>query len=142
MPPPVDVAIDGCTDATNIDLGDTYLESMGRIAQFDVTIRNVCPNRRVALAINLTEVDQNGLEYQRGTKTMTIPAHTYPSCRDVHVKCVKFILPEDLSVSGGGTASMCSTAALKRAPLPTISTATTAAAIRSSPCKPPAAAAQ
>lgn len=112
-PLPVDVAIDGCTDATNIDLGDTYLESMGRIAQFDVTIRNVCPNRRVALAINLTEVDQNGLEYQRGTKTMTIPAHTYPSCRDVHVKCVKFILPEDLSVSGGGTASMCSTRSFK-----------------------------
>ena len=52
-----------------------------------------------------TEVDGNGVEYQRGMKAMTIPAHNASSCRDVLVRCIKFVVPEDLSVSGG---AMCS----------------------------------
>lgn len=41
------------------------------------------------------------MEYQRGMKAITIPAHNFPTCRDILVKCIKFVLPEDLSVSGG-----------------------------------------
>ena len=37
---------------------------------------------RVALAAILTEVDQEGKELQRGMKAMTIPAHSFPLCRD------------------------------------------------------------
>ena len=59
----------------------------------------------MALAAILTEVDQDGMEHQRGMKTITIPAHSFPMCRDVLVKCIKFVVPEDLSVSGG---AMCS----------------------------------
>ena len=88
-------------------MGDTYLESLGRILQLDVTIKNVCPKKRVALAVILTEVDSNGVEHQRGMKAITIPAHDYPSCRDVVVKCIKFVVPEDLDVSGGSTTAMC-----------------------------------
>ena len=40
-------------------------------------------------------------------KTMTIPAHNYPSCRDVLVRCIKFVVPEDLDVSGGPVCAMC-----------------------------------
>lgn len=40
------------------------------------------------------------MEYKRGLKTMTIPAHTGDSCRDVTVRCIKFVLPEDLDVLG------------------------------------------
>ena len=29
---------------------------------------------------------------------MTIPAHTGDSCRDVTVRCIKFVLPEDLDI--------------------------------------------
>lgn len=36
------------------------LESLGRILQLDVTVKNVCPNKRVALAVILTEVDEHG----------------------------------------------------------------------------------
>lgn len=81
-------------------MGDTYLESLGRIIQLDVTVRNVCPGKRVALAVILTEVDENGLEYQRGMKAMTIPAHNSATCRDVLVRCIKFVVPEDLDVTG------------------------------------------
>ena len=71
-----------------VDLGDVYLESQGRIIQMDVTIKNVCPGKRVALAAILTEVDQDGIEHQRGMKSITIPAHSFPVCRDVLVKCI------------------------------------------------------
>ncbi len=95
-PIPVDFTIEGCEDSVVVDLGDTYLQSLGRIVQLDVTIKNVCPNKRVALAAILTEVDLNGMEHQRGMKTVTIPAHEAPTCRDVLVKCIKFVLPDDL----------------------------------------------
>lgn len=106
-PVPVDLTIDGCQDSVVIDVGDTYLESLGRILQLDVTIKNVCPGKRVALAVILTEIGPNGDEYQRGMKAITIPAHDSPNCRDVLVKCIKFVLPEDLDVSGGMPEAIC-----------------------------------
>ncbi len=99
-PVAVDLTVDGCTDTIEFDAGDLVMDSIGRIVQIDVTLRNVCPNRRVALAVMLNELDTLGVEYKRGMKTMTIPAHTMESCRDVTVRCIKFVLPEDLDVSG------------------------------------------
>ena len=58
--------------------------------------------RAVQAAVSYTH-----LEYQRGMKAMTLPAHDEPTCRDVLVKCIKFVLPEDLDVSGGDTQKMC-----------------------------------
>ena len=58
-------------------------------------------------------VDANGMEHQRGMKAMTIPAHQYPGCRDVLVKCIKFVLPEDLDVSGGSPNALCNARNLK-----------------------------
>lgn len=103
-PVPVDFTVDGCEDYMVVDLGDTYLESSGRIVELNLTLKNVCPGRRVALGVILTETDCRGSEYPRGIKTLTIPAHSYPSCRDVLVKCIRFVLPDDLSVacSSGG----------------------------------------
>lgn len=103
-PIPVDFSVDGCTDSVVVDMGEVYLDSLGRIIQMDVTIKNVCPEKRVAFAAILTEEDENGMEYQRGAKMMTIPAHSHPSCRDVIVKCIRFVVPEDLDVSGNAQA--------------------------------------
>ena len=75
-PEPVELSVEGCQDSVLVDLGDVYLGSQGRIIQMDVTIKNVCPGKRVALAATLTEVDQNDMEYQRGMKAVTIP----PQC--------------------------------------------------------------
>lgn len=108
-PVPVDLSLNHCQDAVVMDMGDTYLESIGRIIQLDANVKNVCPGKRVALGVILTEVDENGTEYQRGMKTMTLPAHNQPGCRDVLVRCIRFVLPEDLDVSGGGSTSMCNT---------------------------------
>lgn len=99
-PEPIEVTIDGCEDAVEFDAGDLELQSLGCIVQLDVTLKNICPNKRVALAAIITEVDQHGIEYKRGLKTMTVPAHTRSTCQDVTVRCIKFVLPEDLDVSG------------------------------------------
>ena len=100
-PKPVDVYIDSCEDAVELDAGEIDLESLGRILQLDVTLRSVCPHKRAALAVILTEVDNKGNEYPRGMKTLLIPAHTSENCRDVTVRCIKFVLPEELALSGG-----------------------------------------
>ena len=98
-PVPVDVEMEGCEDEIEIDAGEVLLESLGRILKLDVTIPNVCPGRRVALAVILTEVDDEDNEFRRGMKTLVIPAHDAPSCRDVVVRCIRFVLPEVLDTS-------------------------------------------
>lgn len=112
-PVPIELTVEGCHDSLVADLGDVYLESPGRIVQLDVTVKNVCPRKRVALAVILTEVDFCGEEHQRGLKTITLPAHNWPYCRDILVKCIKFILPEDLNVSVPDPKGICSARNLK-----------------------------
>lgn len=99
-PRPVELSVDGCEDTVELDAGSLGMDSLGRIAKLDVTVRNVCPNKRVALAAILTEVDSEGNEYKRGLKTMVLPAHTNAACRDVKVRGIQFVLPESLDVSG------------------------------------------
>ena len=99
-PEPVDLTVTGCDGTIVFDAGELTMESLGRIVEVDVTLRNVCPNRRVALAAILTEVDDEGDEHERGMKIMTIPAHTAERCRDVAVRCIKFILPQNLDGCG------------------------------------------
>lgn len=111
-PDPIALTVNGCEDSIEFDAGDLALESLGRIVQLDVTLRNVCPNRRVALAVLLNEVDDEGNEYKRGMKTVVVPAHTSAACRDVTVRCIKFVLPESLDVSGTPD-SMCNTRNLR-----------------------------
>ncbi len=106
-PTPVNFTVDGCQDSAEVDPGDVYLESTGRIVELNLTVKNVCPHRRTALGIILTEIDCAGKEHPRGMKTVTLPAHSAPSCRDIRVKCIKFVLPDDLDVSCSQGGSMC-----------------------------------
>lgn len=105
-PEPIDLTVDGCEDTLEFDAGDLGMESLGRIIQLSVTLQNVCPNKRVALAAILTEVDGQGCEQKRGMKTVLIPAHTRGTCQNITVRCIKFVLPESLDVSGS-TNSIC-----------------------------------
>ncbi len=106
-PEPVEFTVDGCSDAVLMDMGEVELESLGRIIQADVTVKNVCPGKRVALAAILTEVDSDGMEYQRGMKAFALPAHSASGCRDVLVRCIKFVVPESLAENGEPSGAMC-----------------------------------
>ncbi len=94
-PTPLDVTMRGCEDAVEVSAGDLPLDGLGRILQVDVTLKNVCPHKRMALAVIVTEVDEHGAEHRRGMKTLTVPAHERSTCQDVIVRCVSFVLPED-----------------------------------------------
>lgn len=94
-PASVDIPVGGCEDFVQFDAGDLELEGTGRILQMNVNLRNVCPGRRVALAVVLTELDQDNQIQPRGMKMYVVPAHTLAGCSDVLVTCIRFILPED-----------------------------------------------
>jgi len=73
-------------------------EALGRTLDVNCTLLNVCPGRRSALGITLTEMDEDGAEYARGFRAITVPAHNARCNQDMNVDTVRFILPEDLSL--------------------------------------------
>lgn len=95
----VEFIITGCGGTVTVDAGELDLTSGGHILDMNVVLRNVCPRRRVALAAMLSEVDGCGREHDRGMKVLTVPAHRGPTCRDVTVNCLQFVLPRDLDIS-------------------------------------------
>lgn len=107
-PEAVDIQVNGCEDVVEIDAGNVHMDSLGFIINLELVLKNVCPNRRIALAAVLTETDPKGKEYKRGIKVFTVPAHHGSSCRDVAVKCIRFVVTGDTDVSGSA-ASLCNT---------------------------------
>jgi len=73
-------------------------QGFGRVLDVTTTLQNVCPGRRSAVGLTLTEVDNDGTEYARGFRAITVPAHNGSCNRDVQLDSVRFILPEDLSL--------------------------------------------
>lgn len=63
-PTPIDITI----SRWEYDTGNIYLDSLGRILELSAKIKNVCPNRRVALAVVLTEVDSNNIDIKEEWK--------------------------------------------------------------------------
>lgn len=98
-----DIYFEKCEDHKLCHLGDTVLDGQGRILDLTLTLKNVCPGKRVAVGVALNEVDGRGNEYPRGMKTFTVPAHRNCHCMDIPVASMRFILPEDISVSGRHT---------------------------------------
>lgn len=105
-PAAVQFQVDGCRDATAISAEETKIRGLGRIVQVNTVIKGVCPGKRVAVAILLSETDELGVHYSRGLKTVLIPAQSGDSCQDIELKCVNFVLPEELDVTGN-TSAIC-----------------------------------
>ena len=106
-PQPVDFTVDGCQDTLCIHLGETALTCQGHILQLDVTLKDVCPDTRVALGVILTETDETGTERRRGMKTMALPAHHAPGRRDMAVRGISFVVPDLLQEEDGSPARPC-----------------------------------
>ena len=105
-PAPTVFQVDGCQDALRVQLNDTELKSLGRIVQVDVTIKAVCPGKRLAVSIILTETGADGTAYPRGVKHILVPAQTGDACQDITLRCIPFSLPEALDPTGSMT-SLC-----------------------------------
>lgn len=101
-PQSVALTIEGCGDTVEFDAGLLDLGALGRILQLTVTLQNVCPGKRVALAAILSELNDQDVELQRGMKVLTVPAHDSASCQDVTVRCITFVLPQDETAAAAG----------------------------------------
>ena len=94
-PVPVEFTMNGCQDTITVNVNNAELESLGRMIEINTTIKNVCPNKKVAVAVKLVEIDGVGKEYARGMKFFTIPAHVKEQCSDIALNCVRFVVPEN-----------------------------------------------
>lgn len=101
------VYFDACEEGKAINITDVCdnTTGLGRMLDVTMTLRNVCPGRRCAVGVAITEVDNAGNEYARGFRAVTVPAHNHSSCCDVPISCMRFVLPEDLRVDGGENAT-------------------------------------
>ena len=100
-PDPVRVGLDPCQQSACVEVCGVTPDGLGRVVTVSFTLKNICPGKRVAAAVFLTEVGRCGQEFSRGLQTLTVPAHPGPGCRDVRVPCVRFIVPEDLNPGHG-----------------------------------------
>lgn len=94
-PEPQNIDFGVCEDYIEYDLGNYMLDNVGRILEFSLTIKNVCPNQKVALAIILNEVNNLGEEIKKGMKIISVPPHSSSVCEDIKVTNIKFVLPEE-----------------------------------------------
>ena len=99
-PNPAGFSILSCKDAAHVVLSETDLRGLGRIVQTDVTLKAVCPGKRVAVSIQLMEMTSDGTELPRGVKHILLPSQAGDSCQDVTLKCIRFSLPEALDTTG------------------------------------------
>lgn len=100
-PDPKIVSVKGCSDAVEVDVDNVFIESQGKILEVTLRLKNVCDHKRIAVAVIVNEPDDHDEEHHRGLKIFTVPAHEQPGCRDVEIRCIKFVLPDDLDISGG-----------------------------------------
>ncbi|MEG2315168.1 MAG: hypothetical protein RSC91_03055 [Clostridia bacterium] len=76
-------------------LSDAYVEHPGRTLDVCMTLRGVCPGRRTAVGLALSEVDDEGKEYARGFRAITMPAHPAAGCSDLEIPLTRFVVPEE-----------------------------------------------
>lgn len=93
------VTIEACSDYKAFDLGDVYLDSLGRQLDLCLTLKRICPFKEVAIGILLTELDPFGREHKRGFKAVRYPGHIN-GCHDVKIKGISFVLPEHFDEMG------------------------------------------
>ncbi len=83
-----------CDEVKGTQLAAMEPERGGKVLYVDMTLRNVCPCRRVAVGYHVSELDDAGGEHSRGFKTLTVAPHYNSRACDVQVPRVRFLLPE------------------------------------------------
>ena len=90
---------DACDGVQSVCLSTACQEQLcGRVLNVTATLRNVCPGRRSAVGLTLSEVDEKGTEHARGFRAISVPAHHGSCSRDIQLDAVRFVLPEEMSL--------------------------------------------
>ena len=104
---PVEVCVDSCQSEALVDVGDITVSGQGCILELSATVKNVCPDCRVAVGIIVTERDCHGREHACGMKTVELPAHHSTHCCDMRVDCLRFVIPDTRSGESCGCKPRC-----------------------------------
>lgn len=94
------IAMTACGGLLVYDLGPLPPAGEGCVLELSLTLEQVRPETRTAVALTLTELDGRDMEYPRGMRTLLVPAHHDEDPRDVTVQNIRFLLPCELSVGG------------------------------------------
>lgn len=97
-----EIVFDACDDIKNCDIGNFDVDETGKILRLSLTLKDVCPRKRVALAVMLYELDSRNKKYERGLKIITIQKSKENVSRDIKVKDIVFVLPNDIGVGTNG----------------------------------------
>lgn len=81
---------------------DGLTPDSGAVLECALRLTGVLPGRRIAVAVTVTERDEAGREFPRGTRVLAVPPHSGGEPRDVEAEPLRFFLPGELDVSGGG----------------------------------------
>lgn len=94
-----DVYFDSCEDIKTLNLGDVVIGEQGRVLDVTAMLRQICPGKRVAVAVGIYELEADGTVHPRGIKTVLVPAHNNPGCVDLQLPSLRFVLPEEASAA-------------------------------------------
>lgn len=88
-----------CRNIGRFEVGNNQ---KGKILRLSLTLKDVCPSKRTAVAVTLYELDARGKKHERGLRILTVPASGKPYPSDIEVTGICFILPDDISTGTNG----------------------------------------
>lgn len=105
--------IQGCNDHVRYNAGTLPLSGQGRLINASVTLRRVCPGRKIALGVTLVELDRCNRGRNRAFKAYEVTVPSGSGCiSNLQVRDIFFVVPETSSLNGD-TATMCGTRRFK-----------------------------
>lgn len=94
-----DIYFEGCDNIKSCDLGSKFVDEQGKILDLALTLRDVCPLKRTAVAIALYEIGSCHSKKLISLKVKTIPASGGTERKDICVDNIRFVIPDDIDTS-------------------------------------------
>lgn len=89
------ICFERCENNKNYVIEPQNLSSVGRFLSLSTTIKNVCPNKQIAIALKLYETT-NGSKIIKGHKMFAVK-HCENCCADITLSNIHFVLPEEIA---------------------------------------------
>lgn len=89
------ICFERCENNKSVVLQAQNLSSVGRFLTVNTTVKDVCPNKQIAIGVKLYETT-NGSKVIKGHKTFAV-MHNEPHCCDITLSNIHFVLPEEIA---------------------------------------------
>ncbi len=89
------ICFDRCENNKSVVLEKQNLSSIGRFLTVNTTVKNVCPNKQIAIGLRLYETT-GGNKVIKGHKMFAIQ-HSESCCADITLSNIHFVLPEEIA---------------------------------------------